>query len=110
MRVQFGAEGGFAHIPGLSRPVTIDTSELSDEEAAQLERLIEMARFFALPEEVEPIRRAPGSADYRTYSITVETADESHTVRFIEPIGDAHLQALIAELRTLQRRISLGGA
>lgn len=109
MRVQFRAEGGFAQIPGLSRTVTIDTSDLPIEDAAHLEQLIETARFFTLPERVEPIHPPPGSADYRTYFITVEKAGASHTVRCIEPITDSHLQALVAQLRTLQRRIAAGG-
>src|ERR671933_2540178 len=102
MRVHFRAEGGFAHIPGLSRTVTIDTSELPPGEAAHLEQLIESARFFALPNEVDPLHAAPGRADHRTYSITVEEAGASHAVRCSEPITDSRLHALVAYLRTVQ--------
>ena len=36
MRLQFKTEGGFAYLPGLNQPVTIDTDGLPPEEAGKL--------------------------------------------------------------------------
>jgi hypothetical protein len=96
MRIQFKTEGGIAHLPGLSKPVTIDTDELPVEEAKELERLIEAARFFELPATSAPPR---GAADYQQYTITVTTPDRSHTVRLTEPIEDPRVRELVNHLR-----------
>jgi hypothetical protein len=96
MRIQFKTEGGIAHLPGLSKPVTIDTDELPVEEAKELERLIEAARFFELPATSAPPR---GAADYQLYTITVTTPDRSHTVRLAEPIEDPRVRELVNHLR-----------
>src|SRR5215218_7788597 len=58
MRVRFKMDGGFVYLPARSEPTTIDTDELSEEEAKDLERLIEAAGFFELPETPSPPRGA----------------------------------------------------
>ena len=88
MRVRFKTEGGVAHFPGLSEPVTIDSDELPEEEAIELKRRIEEAPG-------EPLR---GAADYRRYTVTVEEGGRSHTVRLADPIEDPDLQRLISAL------------
>jgi hypothetical protein len=93
MRIQFKTEGGIAHLPGLSKPVTIDTDELPVEEAKELD---EAARFFELPATSTPPR---GAADYQQYTITVTTPDRSHTVRLAEPIEDPRVRELVNHLR-----------
>src|SRR3712207_8447327 len=75
MRISFRMEGGLAHVPGLSEPVSVDTDELPAEEASELERLIEAARFFELPATSALPR---GAADYQKYTITVARSEE-HT-------------------------------
>ena len=70
MRVIFQSEGGIAHFPGLSRPVTIDGDQLPEPAAAELRQLIETARLFDQPAQVGSPAR--GAADYRRYTITVE--------------------------------------
>lgn len=100
MRVQFKSEGGFAYLPGLNRPFTVDTGELSPEEAGKLERLVEEAEFFELPPASEPPR---GGADLRSYSISVSSSARSHTVRTTEPIENPRLRALIDHLEEKAR-------
>ena len=96
MHVRFKPEGGVAHFPGLSEPVTIDSDELPEEEATELKRRVEEARFFDLPAQPgEPLR---GAADYRRYTVTVEEGGRSHTVRLADPIEDPDLQRLISAL------------
>lgn len=102
MRVEFKTEGGFAYFPGLNQPVTMDTGELSTQEADELERLIEVARFFDLPE--TPASRR-GTADGRRYTISVSSPERSHTVRVEDPIEDANVQALVGYLRAKTRML-----
>jgi hypothetical protein len=92
MRVQFKTDGGFVYLPERSAPVTIDTDDLPAEEANELERLLEAAGFFDLPEAAAPPR---GAADYLRYTISVTSPERSHTVRLTDPIEDPHVGALV---------------
>jgi hypothetical protein len=105
MRVQFKTEGGFAYLPGLSQPVTIDTDVLSPEEAGKLERLVEAAGFFGLPATSGPPR---GGADLRTYTISVSSSGRSHTVKVVEPVENPQLQALVDYLGEKARESRAG--
>ena len=97
MRVRFKMDGGFVYLPARSEPTTIDTDELSEEEAKELERLIEAAGFFELPETSSPPR---GAADYLRYTISATTPEHSHTVQLTDPIEDPHVRALVEYLET----------
>ena len=88
-------------MPGLSEPVSIDTDELPAEEASELERLIEAARFFELPATSALPR---GAADYRKYTITVATPARSHTAHLTDPIDDLHVQELVNHLSRLRAK------
>jgi hypothetical protein len=88
-------DGGFVYLPARSEPTTIDTDDLSEAEAKELERLIEVAGFFELPETSSPPR---GAADYLRYTISATTPEHSHTVHLTDPIEDPHLQALVEYL------------
>jgi hypothetical protein len=105
MRVRFKTEGGFAYLPGLSQPVTIDADELSPEEAAKLERLVEAAGFFGLPATSEPPR---GSADSRSYTISISSSGRSHTARIAEPVENPQLRTLIDYLSEKARELRAG--
>ena len=105
MRVQFKSEGGFAYLPGLSQPVTIDTDEFSPEEAGKLERLVEAAGFFELPATSEPPR---GGADFRSYTISISYSGRSNKVRIVEPVDDPQLQALLDYLSEKARESRAG--
>ena len=96
MRIQFKTEGGIAHLPGLSEPVTIDTHELPAEQANELERLIEVAEFFELPATSTP---PPGAADYQQYTISVTTPNRSHEARLTDPIENPRVRELVNHLR-----------
>jgi hypothetical protein len=97
MRVRFKMDGGFVYLPARSKPTTIDTEDLPAEEAKELERLIEAAGFFELPETSSP---PGGGADYLRYTISATTPEHSHTVHLTDPIEDPHLQALVEYLET----------
>ena len=97
MRVRFKMDGGFVYLPARSEPVTIDTDDLPEEEAKELDRLIEAAGFFELPETSSPPR---GAADYLRYTISATTPEHSHTVQLTDPIEDPHVRALVEYLET----------
>ena len=97
MHVQFKMDGGFVYLPARSEPTTIDTDELPADEAEELERLIEAAGFFELPQTSSPPR---GAADYLRYTISVTTPERSHTVQLTDPIEDPHVRALVEYLET----------
>jgi hypothetical protein len=95
--VNFESGGGFAHFPGLSRPVRIDTTELAPAQADQLKGLVERARFFEQPAEVGG--PPPAAADLRSYTITVQDGDRTHTVKTSDALEDPALRDLIEHLR-----------
>lgn len=98
MHIQFKMDGGMAYIPGLSKPTSIDSNDLSRSEAAELERLVDAAHFFTLP---AASRSLPKAADYRQYTISITANKQQHTVRLSDPIQDANVQALVECLKRL---------
>ena len=99
MRIRFKTDGGFAYLPGLNRPVTIDTGKLSEEEAGKMEQLVEAAGFFELPETPEPRR----GADLREYTISVSSSGREHTVKLVDPIEEPPVWELVEYLRSKAR-------
>ena len=97
MRVELQTDGGIAYFPGLSKPVVVDSSDLPNEQAAQLRQLIDSTHFFELPAAARSIPK--GAADTRSYTITVADGRRRRTVRLRDPIEDTHLQALIEFLQ-----------
>ena len=89
MKVTIRESGGFA--PGLRKqPKTIESSELSEEKAAELGRLVEAARSSETEEPARPGR----SRDAVNYTITVE--DEGDAVELKR--SDADLPQPVADL------------
>jgi hypothetical protein len=101
MKISLKTEGGIAHFPGLSQPLTIDEAHLDPAGASELRRAVDAVRFFDLPSSLG--RAAPGAADYRTHTITVEDGDRKHSVRVIEPIAEPALRELVELVRTRAR-------
>ena len=102
MRIGFRSDGGIAFIPGLSRPTSFTLEELPAEDRFHLEKLLEEARFFTLPAQVG----SPPGPDRRSYDVTVQTENTSHSVRFTEPIPDPAQSALVTFLGACARRVS----
>jgi hypothetical protein len=101
MRITFRKQGGIAYLPGLSRPVTIDTASLGPKDAEELHSLVEQAKFFELPS-TSPAA-SPG-ADRQHYSITVEDGVRSHSLQVADPIADECLARLIGTLKDRVRQ------
>jgi len=98
VRIQFKIEGGIAYFPGLSKPITIDSDHLPQQEFDELKRLVNATHFFDLPTTMSSL--SPGAADYRQYTITLEDDGKQHTVHLTDPIEDPNLQALLTYLKT----------
>jgi hypothetical protein len=99
MRISFERTGGFA---GISKKTTVDTDTLPGNEAATLPRLVEVADFFRLPEQI--ISSNPGSDRFQ-YKLTVEDNGKQHTVTVSEAALPGTLRPLIEWLQnTAQKR------
>ena len=98
MRIQLNIDGGLAFFPGLSKPIVVDSERLPAQEADKLRQLLNAARFFDLPAALKA--PAPGAADYRKYTITVDDDSKHHTVQVTDPIEDPGLRALLNYLQT----------
>ena len=101
MRITFQRQGGLAFFPALSQPVVIDTAQLAAAQRTALEQLVQAAHFFALPPTIGVKR--PDAADSREYTVTVEEAGHSATVRVIEPFDNADVEAFLAALEAHAR-------
>ncbi len=99
MRIQFKTEGGIAYFPGLSQPLTLDSAQLSQSDAAELKRLVDQTQFFDLPKQVGTPPR--GAADYYTYTVTIEEDGRSHTVRMTDFVQEPKLKELLNLLKRL---------
>lgn len=97
MRVELQTEGGLAYFPGLSKPVVVESDDLPQAQAAQLQQLIASTCFFELPAASRSLPK--GAADMRRYTITVADGRRRRTVRLVDPIEDANIQALLAFLQ-----------
>jgi hypothetical protein len=93
MRIQVEQDGGFAHIPGLAGPTVVDTESLPSDRAAELEAAVRRADFGAAASLA--VTPAPGSADQRTITVTIDGDGPSRRITVVEPIGDAGLRALV---------------
>ena len=98
MRVILQQEGGFA---GLVRPpLVVDSTQLAPEQQRELGRLIAECNFFQLP--ADGPSPPEGAADYVTYTFTVESEQQTHSIHVTDPLTDAALAALLAFLRQYQ--------
>ena len=95
MRIAFSIDGGLASLPGLRRPVTLDCDRLPPERAARLHQLVERARFFS----ATPAASSRPAADARSYTVKIDDGTQCRTLTVAEPIADASLRELVAEIR-----------
>jgi len=93
MRITVEREGGFAYIPGLSAPATVDTDTLAPNQAAELEAAVRATDFSA--EAARAGAPAPGSADHRTVTVTVEDGGGSRRISVSDPVEDVALRSLV---------------
>lgn len=104
MNITIEISGGFAALPGLSRPFTIDTKTLDPQRAAEIESLVSESKFFERPAVIDTAPK--GAADYYIYAITVQDGARSRSVRLTDPITDPSLERLVSGLRAMIRPAS----
>jgi hypothetical protein len=95
MRIEFTRSGGFA---GMRLSRTFDTGQLPEEEAHQLDQLVDAANFFSLPETLQS-----GGADKFQYKISIERDGKAHTVQADERAAPPPLASLIKKLEVAAR-------
>ena len=100
MQIEFERSGGFM---GLRLATSFNTHDLSEEDAAEVNQLIESSGFFSLPAQLES---ASGGGDQFRYRLTVsrEQADpQTHTVIMGEASAPPEIQPLLRKLTLLAR-------
>jgi hypothetical protein len=102
MRVELKVEGGLAYLPGLKKPITVDSGKLSKTDSDTLKKLVDAAEFFDLPQTMN--KPAPGAADYQQYIITVEAGKRHHTVQAVDPVDSTALLDLIDFVRDVAHK------
>ena len=100
MTITFEMSGGFAQLPALNKPVTIDTAQIEAQARTELESLVRRSQFFGQPTHSTPTK---GAADYRTYTIAVQDGSRVHTIQLTDPITDINLEQLVSRLRVMAR-------
>ncbi len=105
MHIDFRIDGGLAAFPGLAKPVSIDCAALPANDAARLGKLVRKADFFGVPQPPA----APPMPDARAYTIAIDDGLQCRTLTFAEPIADASMRELVAELRLRAGAIRRGG-
>jgi hypothetical protein len=102
--IRLEQSGGFAAIPGLQKPVEVDTARLSAEETQTLEGLVR--RTGLLDGTLRSVSAPAAGADLRDYTLTVHDHDAVRTVHLRDPLGDDAVAALISELQRHRGRAS----
>lgn len=100
MKITFETDGGFAAMPGLSRPFTIDTARSDAAVGQELVRLVHRAR--SEHHHRHGAHSQPGG-DRQTYRIEIEDGDVIYTLEYLEPVTAPAGDELIGRLRTLAR-------
>jgi|SRR5579859_4992989 len=95
MRIEFTRSGGYT---GIRLNRTFDTVQLPEEEAHQLDQLVDAANFFNLPEGLQS-----GGADKLQYKISIERDGKTHTVQADERAAPPSLAGLIKKLEAAAR-------
>ena len=101
MRIELKQEGGFAALPGLNKPFTLDTNDLQAVQTRKMSDLVRACHFFDLPSAPTPPH--PGAADYHSYTLTITDGKRRHTIVRSDPVSDTDVQALIDFVQEMQR-------
>lgn len=95
MRIEFTRTGGFA---GMRLTTSVDTADLPAEQVSMLDKLVKDAGFFDLPEKLLPESPKPDRFEYR---LTVNEAQESHSIVVSDAAAPESLRPLLNYLTTM---------
>lgn len=98
MQIDFASSGGFANLQLAYRG---DTATLPEEQARELERLVESSGMFALDQDDLNINAAIGRADVISYRLTVSDGNRQTTLWMNDVNAPASVRPLLAFLRKL---------
>ena len=100
MKIIINRTGGM--LP-LKRSTVLDTKSLPPEQSKKLEELVEESNFFNLKDSVARV----GSADYYTYSITIEKEDGSkNTVKLSDFTMPKEIKNLLKFTSDVKRSVN----
>jgi hypothetical protein len=100
MQIEFERSGGFM---GLRLATSFNTTDLPEEDAEEVSKLIESSGFFGLPTLLESA--SPGGDQFR-YRLTVSREQDephTHTVTMGEASAPPEIQPLLRKLTLLAR-------
>jgi hypothetical protein len=98
MQIDFASSGGFANIQLTYRA---DTNELLEEQAQELERLIESSGVFDLEQDDVNSNTAVGRADVISYRLTLSDGSQQTTLWMNDVTAPASVRPLLGLLRKL---------
>ncbi|MGB7623646.1 MAG: protealysin inhibitor emfourin [Terriglobia bacterium] len=98
MRIRLERSGGFA---GIKLSSSVDTEELSPDEAGQVRKMVEGATFFELPDSIKSARPMP---DRFVYRIQIEEGGKTKTVEVDEASVPDPLKPLVRHLVDAARK------
>ncbi len=97
LQVQFVRTGGFA---GIRLSCNLDSAELPENQAQELQELVEKADFFEMPDIQAPAASVPDSFEYR---VTIFSGKQSRSVVVADPRVPKGLRPLVAFLVSLAK-------
>ena len=97
MQIYFERSGGFM---GLRLKTTVDTAELTIEEAREWEQTLTAIGFFDLSSSLE----TESGADRLIYKMTVVTTEREHTALFTDEDAPEELRPLLRRLTIMARQ------
>lgn len=100
MQIDFASSGGFANVELNYRA---DTDNMPEEQAKELERLVESSGVFDLDEEDAPPnpKAGAGPPDVIAYRLTLSEGVRQRTLWFNDVTAPAAIRPLLTELRKL---------
>ena len=98
MQIDFASSGGFANLQLAYRA---DTSTLPEQEAKELERLVESSGVLDLKQDDMNANVTAGRADLITYRLSLSDGAEQKTLWFNDVTAPASVRPLLAYLRKL---------
>lgn len=106
MKIELSVDGGFARLPGLAKPVTIDSSTLPAARRVALATLVARARFFDAPPPPAPA----AARDARAYTIAIDDGARRRALCVAEPIADPSMRELVDAIVACAGDARRGGA
>lgn len=93
MKIYFEQSGGLL---GTDNHILINTDSLHPEEASRLQQMIDDAKFFDLPSELDPPKHG---ADYFEYKVTIKADKLKHSIKTTDVTMPSTLGPLLRYLR-----------